>query len=90
MKRLIAKHIKPEVVTVLLFSTMISWSSWTGNCEGGDIAAARKSYLSFSPIDIWGGFSGIFYGNIPDGLFNWGINLLLFQLICTIVGLFFK
>lgn len=88
MKRLTAKHIKPEVVTVLFFSTMISWSSWTGNFEGGDIAAARKSYLSFSPIDIWGGFSGIFYGNIPDGFFNWGINLLLFQLICTVVGLF--
>lgn len=88
MIRLSVKHIKLEVVIVLLFSTMISWSSWTGNFEGGDIAAARKSYLSFSPIDIWGGFSGFFYGNIPDSFFNWGINLLLFQMICTIVGLF--
>ena len=88
MRRLNLKRIKSECVILIFLSTMISWSSWTGNYEGGDIAAARKSYLSFYPIDIWGGFSGFFYGNVPNFFFNWGLNLLLFQMICTTVGLF--
>lgn len=88
MKRLSEKHIKSEFVILVFFSIMISWSSWTGNFEGGDIAAARKSYLSFYPIDIWGGFSGFFYGNFPDFFFNWGVNLLFFQMTCVVTGLF--
>ena len=88
MRRLNLKRIKSEFVILIFLSTMISWSSWTGNYEGGDIAAARKSYLSFYPIDIWGGFSGFFYGNVPNFFFNWGLNLLLFQMICTTLGLF--
>lgn len=88
MRRLNLRRIKSEFVILIFLSTMISWSSWTGNYEGGDIAAARKSYLSFYPIDIWGGFSGFFYGNVPNFFFNWGLNLLLFQMICTTIGLF--
>jgi len=88
MRRVNLKRIRSELAILVVLSAMISWSSWTGDYEGGDIAAARKSYLSFYPIDIWGGFSGFFYGNVPNFFFNWGLNLLLFQMICTTVGLF--
>lgn len=87
MKSLLKKNDRFELAILSLFSIFISWSSWTGNYEGGDIAAARKSYLGSSPIDIWGGFSGFFYGNLPSNPFNWGINLLVIHMICTVTGL---
>jgi len=62
--------------------------SWDGEFDGGDIAAARKSYLGDSPIDIWGAFSGFFYGNFPNVFIPWGAWLLLFHLFCTVLGLF--
>lgn len=63
-------------------------SSWDGSYEGGDIAAARRSYLGNSPIDIWGAFSGYFYGNLPDSILSWGAWLTGLHLFCSITGLF--
>lgn len=57
--------------------------------EGGDINLARLSYLGNSPIDLWGGFSGFFYGNIPNTFLAWGSWLIVFQAICTTAGLIF-
>lgn len=87
MKRLIEKDGKLELAILFFSCILISWSSWTGDFEGGDIAAARKSYLGSSPIDIWGGFSGFFYGNLPSNPFNWGFNLLVIQMFCALTGL---
>jgi hypothetical protein len=87
MNRVKKKNDRLEFLALSIFCIFISWSSWTGNYEGGDIAAARKSYLGSSPIDIWGGFSGFFYGNLPSNPFNWGIYLLIVHMICTLTGL---
>jgi hypothetical protein len=87
MIKLIKKAGKSEIILLSFLCTLISWSSWTGDFEGGDIAAARKSYLGSSPIDIWGGFSGFFYGNLPSNPFNWGFNLLVIHMFCTLTGL---
>lgn len=76
-----------EVPLVFILCLAISLSGWMGDFEGGDIAAARKSYLGASPIDIWGGFSGLFYGNIPRLYFSWGLYLLVLQMACSTVGL---
>jgi hypothetical protein len=56
--------------------------------SGGDIAAARKSYLSENPIDIWGGFSGIFYSSIPNQYLGWGRLLLILQLCLTGISIY--
>jgi hypothetical protein len=61
-------------------------TNWTTDFSGGDIAAARKSFLSEYPIDIWGGFSGIFYSSIPDFLIGWARYLLLLQLTLTVIS----
>ncbi|CAN2169726.1 hypothetical protein MCEMRE254_00023 [Candidatus Nanopelagicaceae bacterium] len=66
-------------LALLLLST-----NWTTDFSGGDIAAARKSYLSEYPIDIWGGFSGIFYSSIPELLIGWGRYLLILQLTLSV------
>lgn len=63
--------------------------SLKNNYEGGDINLARLSYLGNSPIDLWGGFSGFFYGNIPNAFLAWGSWLIVFQAICTTAGLIF-
>lgn len=76
-----------EIPLIYVFALLIPISSWMGDFEGGDIAAARKSYLSSSPIDIWGGFSGFFYGNIPETFFSWGLNLLILHMVCSSVGI---
>jgi hypothetical protein len=57
------------------------------NYEGGDINLARLSYLGANSIDLWGGFSGLFYGNIPNTFLLWGSWLLLFQVGTTTAGL---
>lgn len=68
--------------------TLISGAlSWDGNYEGGDIAAARASYRGDQPIDLWGGFSGFFYGHIPNFIIPWGAWLLVIHMMCTSVGL---
>ena len=87
MNRFSRKNDSLEFLVLSVSCIFISWSSWTGNYEGGDIAAARKSHLGSSPIDIWGGFSGFFYGNLPSNPFNWGVNLLIVHMICTLTGL---
>jgi hypothetical protein len=61
--------------------------SWDGSYEGGDIAGARRSFLGQNPIDLWGGFSGFFYGNIPNFILPWGLWLLLLQLACASTGI---
>ena len=61
-------------------------TNWTTDFSGGDIAAARKSFLSDQPIDIWGGFSGIFYASIPDYSIGWGRYLLVLQLTLTVIS----
>jgi len=76
-----------EIPLIYVFSILISLSSWVGDFEGGDIAAARKSYLSSSPIDIWGGFSGFFYGNLPNLYYSWGFYLLILHMICSTTGI---
>jgi len=76
-----------ESLAVIAFASLISLSSWRGDFEGGDIAAARKSFLSDSPIDIWGGFSGIFYGNLPNSFVSWGMILLALHMILSASGL---
>jgi hypothetical protein len=72
------------IVCLSLVSTVLSWD---GSYEGGDIAGARRSFLSQNPIDLWGGFSGFFYGNIPNFIFPWGLWLLFLQMTCAATGL---
>jgi hypothetical protein len=76
-----------EYICIFLFGLCIQISSWRNDFEGGDIAAARRSFLSDSPIDIWGGFSGLFYAAIPNQVLSWGICLAILQLINTSIGL---
>jgi len=73
------------IISCLSLSSTIF--SWDGSYEGGDIAAARRSFLSQNPIDLWGGFSGFFYGNIPSYVFPWGLWLLFIQITCATTGL---
>jgi len=60
---------------------------WQGDFEGGDIAASRRSFLGESPIDIWGSFSGFFYGSIPNQPISWGLYLYLFQIFSALFSL---
>jgi len=76
-----------EILAVIASALLISMSSWRGDFEGGDIAAARKSFLSDSPIDIWGGFSGFFYGNLPNSFVSWGVSLLALHMVLSALGL---
>lgn len=79
-------HHHPQwAIVCLSIATLIF--SWDGSYEGGDIAAARRSYLGENPIDIWGAFSGIFYGNLPNTLLPWGLWLLIIQISVTSTGL---
>lgn len=72
------------LIFLSITSTVLSWD---GSYEGGDIAAARSSFQGQNPIDLWGGFSGFFYGNIPNFIFSWGLWLLILQMICAAAGL---
>ena len=72
------------IVCLSIISTIFSWD---GSFEGGDTAAARRSYLGENPIDLWGGFNGFFYGNIPNLIFPWGLWLLILQMVCATTGL---
>lgn len=74
---------------IIFLSITSTIFSWNGSYEGGDIAAARRSFLGQNPIDLWGGFSGFFYGNIPNLIFPWGLWLLILQMTCTATGLIF-
>lgn len=82
-------RIKPQKISLSIIILSISSTifSWDGNYEGGDIAGARRSFLSENPIDLWGGFNGFFYGNIPNIVFPWGMWLLILQMICATIGL---
>ena len=64
----------------------IGVASWDGKYNGGDIALARFSYRGEYPIDIWGGFSLFFYGNLPDLILPWGAWLLVLQLFLVSFG----
>lgn len=72
------------VIFLSITSTILSWD---GRYEGGDIAGARRSFRGPNPIDLWGGFNGFFYGNIPNFILPWGLWLLILQMICTTTGL---
>jgi hypothetical protein len=76
-----------ETYLIFFLGVLISLASWKGDFEGGDIAAARRSFLSKSPIDIWGAFSGFFYGHLPTYFFSWGIYLLMIHMIFASIGL---
>ena len=78
------RHTDQFIVFLSIISTIFSWN---GSFEGGDIAAARRSFLGENPIDLWGGFNGFFYGNIPNLIFPWGLWLLILQMICATTGL---
>jgi hypothetical protein len=82
-------QIKPRYTSlfIIILSITSTILSWDGKYEGGDIAAARRSFRSQNPIDLWGGFNGFFYGNIPNFIFPWGLWLLILQMICTTTGL---
>jgi hypothetical protein len=60
---------------------------WQGDFEGGDIAASRRSFIGESPIDIWGSFSGFFYGSIPNRPISWGLYLYIFQIFSALFAL---
>ena len=72
---------------IICLSAASTIFSWDGSYEGGDIAGARRSFLGQNPIDLWGGFSGFFYGNIPNFILPWGLWLLFLQMICAVTGL---
>jgi len=72
------------IICLSITSTILSWD---GSYEGGDIAGARRSFLGQNPIDLWGGFSGFFYGNLPNSILPWGLWLLFLQMTCAATGL---
>ena len=74
-------------VIILFISVFALFFGWQGNFEGGDIAAARRSFLGVAPIDLWGSFSGLFYGLIPNQPIPWGMYLYLFQILLTTLSL---
>jgi hypothetical protein len=76
-----------KISTILLFGFANLIFAWQGDYEGGDIANARRSYLGSEPIDLWGAWSGFFYGNLPHVFLPWGAWLFLFQISCTTLGL---
>ena len=78
------KSIDSAIYVISIIAVSLSLKN---NYEGGDINLARLSYLGDSPIDLWGGFSGLFYGNIPNTFLTWGSWLLLFQVCSTTAGL---
>jgi hypothetical protein len=78
------KSIDLSIYTIAIIALILSLKN---NYEGGDINLARLSYLGDNPIDLWGGFSGLFYGNIPNTFLVWGSWLLLFQVTSTTAGL---
>jgi len=79
-----SKNIKLKISISAVF---LAFSGWKSNFEGGDISLARKSYLGENPVDIWGGFSLFFYGNIPDFVLPWGATLYIGQLLITYIGI---
>ena len=72
---------------IICLSVATTIFSWDGSYEGGDIAGARRSFRGQNPIDLWGGFSGFFYGNIPNVILPWGLWLLFLQMTCAVTGL---
>jgi hypothetical protein len=72
---------------IVCLSVAILFFSGNGSYEGGDIGAARRSYLGENPIDIWGAFSGFFYSLLPNSLLPWGLWLLIIQISATSAGL---
>ena len=84
MMRIKSRYTSLFIIFLSITSTILSWD---GKYEGGDIAGARRSFRGQNPIDLWGGFNGFFYGNIPNYIFPWGLWLLILQMICTTTGL---
>jgi len=78
---------KIRMFKLSIIALFLAFSGWKSNFEGGDISLARKSYLSENPVDIWGGFSLFFYGNIPEFVLHWGAILYIGQLSLTYIGL---
>jgi hypothetical protein len=74
-------------VVILIISLFAIFFGWQGNFEGGDIAGSRRSFLGVAPIDLWGSFSGLFYGLIPNQPIPWGMYLYLFQILLTTLSL---
>ena len=74
-------------INVIIIAILALVLGWQGDFEGGDIAASRSSFLGDSPIDIWGSFSGFFYGSIPNQPIPWGLYLYLFQILLTVLSL---
>ncbi len=72
---------------IICLSAASTIFSWDGSYEGGDIAGARRSFLGQNPIDLWGGFSGFFYGHMPNFILPWGLWLLFLQITCASTGL---
>jgi hypothetical protein len=84
MMQIKSRYTSLFIICLSITSTILSWD---GSYEGGDIAGARRSFLGQNPIDLWGGFSGFFYGNIPNSIFPWGLWLLFLQMTCAATGL---
>jgi hypothetical protein len=87
MTRKVGLTVKRSTIMLIIMGVAIGAASWDGKYNGGDIALARFSYRDDYPIDIWGGFSLLFYGNLPDFILPWGAWLLTLQLFLVSFGL---
>ena len=74
-------------IVIIIIGTFTLFMGWDGDYNGGDIAASRQSYLGTAPIDIWGSFSGFFYGEIPNRPVPWGMYLYVLQIVLTVFSL---
>ncbi len=75
---------KRFVIQMLSIYILLLVSNLMRTYQGEDILAARESFSSPHPIDIWGAFPGMFYSLIPDWPIEWSKFLIVLQLSLTI------
>lgn len=80
-ERIVPKRFKIQL-GLLYFLLLLS--NLSREYEGEDILAARESFSSAHPIDIWGAFPGLFYSLIPDWPIEWNKLLIAIQLSLTL------
>ena len=81
-----AERIAPKrfEIQMSLLCILLLVSNSMRTYKGEDILAARESFTSAHPIDIWGAFPGMFYSLIPDWPIEWSKVLIALQLSLTL------
>lgn len=86
-QRLINTLSRVERFQILILGFLFLTLNTPANFIGSDVAGARDNFSNTYRIDFQGAVQTLTYGLVPDFIFSWSTWLLIFQLMCTTLGL---